>query len=200
MLNYSGKIKSKFTKVFLQFAVIGLSGVAFLMFNKSFSEELGRYSLDNIAQTSTVTRDYIASSTGDMGSSYNLGTLDPSITGLLKKMPQAINVSLFRPYLWEARKPIVFINAVEAFCILLVTLKVLFEIGLVRIWRAISADANIQFCLIFSLIFAFAVGVSSYNFGSLSRYRIPCIPTYVLSLILIYYKYKPPEKSIFKLK
>jgi hypothetical protein len=200
MLNYSARIKFKFAKVLLQVGVVGLAIVGFVMFNDSFSEELGRYSLDNIAKTSTETRDYIAVTTGDAGSGYDLGSFDPSLTGMLKKMPQAINVSLFRPYLWEAGKPIVMLNAIEAFLIMMLTLRVLFQIGPIRMWKAISEDANIQFCLIFSLIFAFAVGISSYNFGSLSRYRIPCIPTFVLSLILIYYKYKSPEQSIFKLR
>jgi hypothetical protein len=199
LLNYSGRIRSNFFKLILQLGVVGICGIGFIIFNQTFSSELGRYSLDNIAQTSTVTRDYIVKTTADEGSVYDLGAIDPSPVGLLKKMPQAINVSLFRPYPWESRKPIVLLNAMEAFIILLLTLRVIFGVGPVRIWKAILGDANIQFCLIFSLIFAFAVGISSYNFGSLSRYRIPCIPTYVLSLILIYYRYHPPQKSIFKI-
>ena len=42
----------------------------------------------------------------------------------------------------------------------------------------ISKDPNLVFCLVFSIIFAFAVGISSYNFGALSRYKIPCLPFY----------------------
>ena len=155
--------------------------------------------MDNIAKTSTVTRDWINYSSGDEGSAYDLGEFDPSIVGMLKKFPLAVNVSLFRPYLWETRKPIVFLNAIEAFLFLFVTLKILFTIGPVRVWRTISSDPNIQFCLIFTLIFGFAVGISSYNFGSLSRYRIPCLPLYALALVLIYYKHNPPEKKILSI-
>jgi hypothetical protein len=44
----------------------------------------------------------------------------------------------------------------------------------------------VVFSLIFSLIFAFAVGASSGNFGALSRYKIPCLPFYgaVLAILL----------------
>ena len=33
-------------------------------------------------------------------------------------------------------------------------------------------NAEAQFCLIFSMLFAFAVGFTSYNFGALVRYKI----------------------------
>jgi hypothetical protein len=58
-------------------------------------------------------------------------------------------------------------------------------------------DPTIQFCFVFSLIFAFAVGISSYNFGALSRYKIPCLPFYAIALILIYYKNVPKGKKFF---
>ena len=88
------------------------------------------------------------------------------------------------------------LNAIEATLFLWLTIKILFTIGPARAWRAIATDPNIQFCLIFTFIFAFAVGISSYNFGSLSRYRIPCLPMFALSLILIYYRYNPPDKKL----
>jgi hypothetical protein len=51
----------------------------------------------------------------------------------------------------------------------------------------VSKDPNLSFSLAFSIIFAFAVGISSYNFGALSRYKIPCLPFYAASLIILYY-------------
>ena len=44
--------------------------------------------------------------------------------------------------------------------------------------------------IIFSLFFAFAVGISTSNFGSLVRYRIPLLPFYVSSLVIIRYMYE----------
>jgi len=43
------------------------------------------------------------------------------------------------------------------------------------------------------------VGISSFNFGALSRYKIPCLPFYALALILIYYKNFPPQKKLMKI-
>jgi hypothetical protein len=174
--------------------------VGFLFFSQKFADELGKYSLKNIATTSQVTRNYINSVSGDEGSGYDLGDFDPSLTGMLKKFPAAVNVTLFRPYLWEAKKPIVLINALEAFMFLVITLKVIISVGPLKTWKTIAKDPTIQFCLIFTIVFGFAVGISSFNFGTLSRYRIPCLPFYALALVLIYYKNKPVEFNILSFR
>jgi hypothetical protein len=193
---YSHKIRPVIFRFSAKFLVmilaVGLFGFAY----NYYGSLLGRYSLDNIAKTSLVTREWIAYSTGDQGSAYDLGQFSPDFWGLLSKFPQAVNVTLFRPYLWEASKSLVFLNALESLVFLFITLKILFTLGPVTIWRTISSDPNIQFCLIFSIIFAFSVGISTYNFGALSRYKIPCLPLYTLGLILIYYKNRPITKKL----
>ena len=50
------------------------------------------------------------------------------------------------------------------------------------------------FCLTFALIFAFGVGVSTLNFGTLSRYKIPVLPYYILTLGFIYNYWKSDKK------
>jgi hypothetical protein len=199
LFSYSHNIQSRFTrnvvKVMVIFACIG----GFAVFSQKFAMELGKYSLENVAKTSYNTNINIAMISGDEGSTYNLGTMDPSIGGMLKKFLPAINVTLFRPYLWETRKVLQFINAIEATMFLWVTIKILFSVGLIRTWKTIAGDPTIQFCLIFTIIFAFAIGLSSGNFGTLSRYRIPCLPFYGIALVLIYYKNKPVKNNILAL-
>jgi hypothetical protein len=194
--NYSQGIKNKSQKILVKFIFLVFVIGGFLFFMQRFSNELGKYSLEKVAQTSSVTREWIYYSSGDEGSAYDLGIFDPTITGMLSKFPPAVNVTLFRPYLWETKKIIVALSSLEAILFLIITLKVLFTIGFVKTWKTISTEPTIQFCLIFSIIFAFAVGISSYNFGSLSRYKIPCLPFYVLAIILIYYKNKPVKKKL----
>jgi hypothetical protein len=40
-------------------------------------------------------------------------------------------------------------------------------------------------CLIFTLLLGFAVGLTSYNFGALSRYKIPAMPLFAIMLVLL---------------
>ncbi|MFT6828639.1 MAG: hypothetical protein ACI9GZ_003758, partial [Bacteroidia bacterium] len=44
-------------------------------------------------------------------------------------------------------------------------------------------DPFLVFCLIFSILFAFAVGVSTANFGTLMRYKIPMMPFFLILLL-----------------
>lgn len=193
---YSHKIRPAIFRFSAKSVVMVLALGLFAFAYSYYGSVLGRYSLENIAKTSLATREWIAYSSGDQGSAYDLGQFSPDIFGLLSKFPQAVNVTLFRPYLWEASKSLVFLNALEALFFLFITLKILVSVGPVAIWRTISSDPNIQFCLIFSIIFAFSVGISTYNFGALSRYKIPCLPLYAMALILIYYKNKPISKRL----
>ncbi len=196
---YSHYIGNPFMRFFTKVGVILVCLAGFAFFAAQFAEELGRYSLDRVAKTSALVGSYIAEQAGDAGSAYDIGEFSPTPAGMLSKFPAAVNVSLFRPYIWETRKPIQFINAVEATILMLLTIKVFFSVGLLRVWRTIMKDPTIQFCLIFTLIFAFAVGLSSGTFGTLSRYRIPCLPFYFMALVLIYYKNNAIEKDFFAL-
>ncbi|WP_066406969.1 hypothetical protein [Flavisolibacter tropicus] len=183
---YSSRIQSTALRFLTRIAFIGIAIVGFLFFTRLFAQELQRYSLDNIAKTAETTRQWIYYVSGrDEGSAYDLGEFDPSIGGMIKKFPQAVVVTLFRPFPWEARKVIVFLSAIEAVLFAYFTFKAFRKRGVLNTFKLIAKDPNLLFCLIFSLIFAFAVGISSYNFGSLSRYKIPCLPFYGAFLMII---------------
>ena len=117
---------------------------------------------------------------------------------MLILFPAAVNVTFFRPYPWESKKLIVLFSAIESFFLLFLTIKIILTVGIVKMWQTIASDPTIQFCLVFSIIFAFAVGISSYNFGTLSRYKIPCIPFYAFAMVLIYYKNISPKNKLFR--
>jgi hypothetical protein len=125
------------------------------------------------------------------GSGYSLGDYDADIFGLLKVFPAAVNVTLFRPYLWEIRNPVMILAALESFVILVFTLNLFFF--RVRFFEAIRILFNSPFvlmCFCFSILFAFSVGFSSYNFGALVRYKIPCMPFYIAFLFMLEYEIK----------
>jgi hypothetical protein len=152
-----------------------------------------RYAIENLSRTAKITAYDIGFYTGkNAGSGYSLGALDDSFTGMLKLAPAAINVSLFRPYLWEVRNPLMLLSALESLVLLILTVYVLFK-KRILFFRAFG-DPNVLFCMAFSITFAFAVGVSTFNFGTLTRYKIPLLPFYAIALILIYY-YKRPVKT-----
>ncbi|MCE7863097.1 MAG: hypothetical protein DYG99_06090 [Bacteroidetes bacterium CHB5] len=150
-----------------------------------------RYALNKLAKTAKVTAYDIRYWSGRFaGSGYALGELDGTFGSMLRLAPQAINVSLFRPYLWEVKNPLMLISALESFAFLSFTLYVLFVVGS-RLRVALS-NPDVIFGLVFSLSFAFAVGVSTFNFGTLARYKIPLLPFYLVALVIMLdYRNKP---------
>jgi len=145
-----------------------------------------KYSLDNLARTAAVTAYDIGYFTGrNAGSGYSVEVTEWTPLGMLQAAPAAINVSLFRPYLWEVRNPLMLISALESTFILLFTIFILLR-GFGRLSDALMNN-NVVFCLVFALIFSFAAGISTFNFGTLTRYRIVALPFYVVALVLLEY-------------
>lgn len=180
------KIKSAVLKLMLlPFILIISAPIAYYSIIK-VGENDSRYAIDKLAETARVTAMDIRYQTGkDAGSGYTLGDLDGTFTGLLKLAPKAINVTLFRPYLWEVKNPLMLLSALESLFFLILVIYILYKKNL-RVFRSFG-NPDITFCLIFSVVFAFAVGVSTYNFGTLARYKIPLIPFFLIALILTVY-------------
>ena len=89
------------------------------------------------------------------------------------------------------------ISALESFAFLSFTLYVLFVVGS-RLRVALS-NPDVIFGLVFSLSFAFAVGVSTFNFGTLARYKIPLLPFYLVALVIMLdYRNKPTNVAVLE--
>lgn len=162
---------------------------------KNVVEDDPHYNLNRIAETARITAYDIrygwGARTGE-GSGYSLGNLDGSFSSMISLAPQAIVVSLFRPFLWEVRNPFMLLSSVEGLILLAITIYVLVKTRAEFIRR--MSQPEILFCLVFSLVFAFSVGVSTYNFGTLSRYKIPLMPYYIVGIGLIYYYWNRDRK------
>jgi len=180
-----------FARYFLYASAIG--GIA-VIGGRLQTEMFGEYNVESVGYKSFVTRDYLYRISMEQdGSAYTLGNFDPTLLGMLELAPAGVNVTLFRPYLWEARKPIVMISALESLLYLVFTIVAIVRNNPIRMVQRILADETLQFCLIFTLIFAFAVGISTSNFGSLVRYKIPCLPFFTAFLIILLY---PPKQEL----
>ena len=193
LLSY--KIKDTRLIIFVRYFLYAsaIAGIV-VIGGKLQTEMFGEYNVESVAYKSFVTREYLYKISNETdGSGYTLGDMDPTLMGMLQRAPEGVNVTLFSPYLWEARKPIVMISALESLLYLIFTIVAIVRNNPIRMVQRIFADETLQFCLIFTLIFAFAVGISTSNFGSLVRYKIPCLPFYTAFLIILFY---PPKQEL----
>lgn len=158
-----------------------------------FVAETSKYSLNNIAEYSVYSKEYLFNlSVETEGSSFDLGEFEPTFKGLFSKFFPAVNATLFRPYLWEAKKPFVFLNSIESFIAMIFSILVISRL-ILRKKNFKLFDNTILFSLAFSFIFAFMIGISTSNFGSLSRYKIPIEPFFYSALIILYLKSSKPN-------
>ena len=169
------------TPLFLGVGIL-VAGYAFVQVSAADA----RFNVENIGAQSKLTADYLQGvSKNEQGSGYNIGAQDGTIGGMTKLAPQALVVALFRPFLWEARNPTMLLSALEATYFLWLTVRILWRVGLLKTLSAISRVPVLTLCFIFSLIFAISVGISSGNFGTLVRYKIPLMPFYLSGLYIL---------------
>jgi hypothetical protein len=97
-----------------------------------------------------------------------------------------------------SKKIMLFPAAIEGVFTFYLTIRLLFKSGFLNFFKMIAANPEVQFCLVFSIIFAFAVGFTSFNFGALARYKIPFMPFYYMALFILGDVQKKKEKIVVK--
>jgi hypothetical protein len=106
---------------------------------------------------------------------------DSSTFGLIALWPESVVFCLYRPFLWEGfRSPVILLASLENTVLLLLSLRALWHALISpRVLAASMRSSLFLCCLLFVLLFAFAVGLATPNFGTVSRYRIPVIPFFI---------------------
>lgn len=162
------------------YVLLGLSG------------SMSKFSIDRALETAAETnfdlkQDYYG------GSSFDIGNFDGTVPGMLKLFFPSVNAGLFRPYIWESRSVVLLLAALENFLLLFFTLQILYRTKIVGALKIISQNSLVLFCVIFSILFAFMIGLTTSNFGALVRFKIPLLPYFVSSLFMIDYIWKKQQ-------
>ena len=125
-------------------------------------------------------------------SSFEFGQIETSFQGLLKKTPFAFYTTYFRPHLWEVNKPIILFSALESLVILFFLLSAIFK-KITFLNRFFTGDSFIRIMVLYTVLFGITVGLSTFNFGTLIRYKIPAVPFLMLFIFLLS-AYQPAKK------
>lgn len=159
----------------------GLAIAGVVAFGKLFPQ----YAVENVSVEAGRLQEIGAEITG--GTSYEIvETPERTMAGQLAYAPIALATSLFRPLPFEVVNLTSAINAVEVFLLTLLLIRALFARGGRRILRMITSNPVMMFAVVFTLISGIAIGLATTNLGTLSRYRVPMFPFYVLLIAWIY--------------
>jgi hypothetical protein len=181
----------------------------FLITYATSEESLKAFSLDSIVETSEFSRGlYSEFASTTKGAYFSVQTSNPVLLIL-----NGVVATLFRPFIWEVNGLTALLSAIEALFFLYLTLNYFFQRGFFTFFRKAFQHPVLIMCFVFSIVFAAAIGSTALNFGSLSRYKIPCLPFYLVMVIVLsgqaglslpkwlkrilgYQMYKPPQRKI----
>lgn len=198
----SNNVIKKINNVYVRFLatpillLVGL-GSGFLVLS-NMGDSLGLYQVDSVLDRAvTVQQDMKAEYYG--GKSFDIGDFDASVSGVLSKAPVAIFAGIFRPGIWDVRNVVMLISSLENTYLLLLTLFLLIRLKIFGFFKLIRMNPMLLFAMLFSLFFAFSVGLTVANFGSLVRLRIPELPFFVSGLFILRYLYEKNSGKEIKL-
>ncbi len=194
-------IKNPLTKfiTILAIAIFGIAGSYYL--SNVLQKEMGDFSSEKLSIAVQMQQSNFLALSDHAESSFSLGVeYDGSTGSLLRTIPAAVNATLFRPYLWESKKISTLLSSIESLSLMLFTLFVLFKAGPILFFKTIFANPMVMFCFFFSIIFAIFIGATTLNFGTLVRYKIPCMPFFIIALILINQRRKVLQATKMALK
>lgn len=117
---------------------------------------------------------------------FDIGTFDPTLSGMASKIPLALLYGLFGPFPWQVKNIVMLVSSLEAMFFLFFVCKALWN-GIFRkgFTKVVSDPVLLSFFL-FVFVFIIFVGLSTANFGSLVRYRIPALPFLGVILVIMF--------------
>jgi hypothetical protein len=125
------------------------------------------------------------------GTTYSLGEVEYTRAGIVKKMPEALFVTLYRPFFWETRgSPVVLLSALESFIYFFFSVYALIKVRFYGFFSWLFQSPLFTFCVIFTIVMGASVGFVAINFGALARFKIPIMPFFGLAIVQLFYKLK----------
>jgi hypothetical protein len=180
------RIKSPFISFILfPLMILGVSFLSYYVLG-TLSGSMSKFSVDKAFETAQVTNHDLKQEYYG-GSSFDIGDFDGTATGILPLFFPAINAGLFRPFVWESRSVVLMMAGLENAFLLFFTLYILYKTKIKGTVKIISKNPILLFCITFTILFAFMIGLTTSNFGALVRFKIPILPFFVSTLFIIDY-------------
>jgi hypothetical protein len=126
------------------------------------------------------------------GSYIKIPGLDGTFGGILRNAPAAFGNTFLRPYLFEAKNPLMMLSALENSAIVFIGL-----ICILFCYRSIPNRHLIYFCLTITILLFALIGLTTPVMGAAVRYKIPALPLLLIAFLLLLDKEKLLKKYPF---
>lgn len=161
-----------------------VSAVAVVALIAGLSAAFPEFSPSKFGESASQMQQYGAQTGG--GSNYALGNAEATtLSGQLAFAPIALITVLIRPFIFEVRNFSMFIASIESTALLFLLVQLFRKNSLREVLSAIRKSPPLAYCFVFTMIAGLAIGLATSNFGTLSRYRIPMMPYYVVLVLVL---------------
>lgn len=164
--------------------VVSVIGALILIQQLTSSEAAKNFSAENLFESISTQQKSFSYFEGT-GSNFSVSKFDNSNVGLLLLFPQGIVNTFFRPFPWDVKSPLMILSFIEAFGFIILTLMTFRKIGFFKTFGMIFSNPVTMFCFVFAIVLGGIIGFTTYNFGALSRYKIPCLPFYLMMIFIV---------------
>jgi hypothetical protein len=178
--------------------VIFLMGVTILALVTNFDTQLEILAEESKVQVDAYQRNYqeVMADGEQSRAILEASQIDPTVKGLLLHSPVAVFKCLFRPFLWESRTIFILFSSLEATFLLFCTLYLLYKFKFLGFFIEIFTNPFVLFSFMMSILFALIIGFTTYNFGTMARYKIILLPFYSFLLVSLYTTLKNKKKIL----
>lgn len=185
----------KYTLVVIAFLMFGV-----LFYVGDFTSQINELAAESIAQIEEFQKNYQTTSESDESSQagFGIGDISTSPAGLVLKSPFVVFTCLFRPFIWESRKIFILFTSLETMLTLIFTLYIMFKMGIFNFFRKIFNSPYLLCCFVMTILFALIIGFTTFNFGTMIRYKIIFLPFFYFLLVNLYINYVLPKKKLAK--
>ncbi len=172
------------------FFVLVILGVLVFLFISNFAF-IELYALQMVDTSNFFQQIY---NNDDGSSAFEFGQIETSLRGLLLKIPVGLYTCYFRPHLWEVNKPILILSAIESTICLLLLCYALIKKGR-NIGLLFKQNILTLIMFLFVIIMGIIIGLTTFNYGTLMRYKVPSTPfVWIFSFLLL--KTEKPQKYL----
>ena len=190
IIAYSIGIFKKFNligKLFSFVVIFGLLGL--------FYSQLSILMFDAITEMIATSQLFLDSysSVSDQGTGSLVTQFDPTPFGFLKLMFQGLVNVFLRPFPWELRKIIYIFSILENLLLYYILFKKIKVVQ--KIAPSQKSIIFIQFTILFFIILGIIIGITTFNLGTISRYRVPALP-FLFAGLLGYKIIKANKKTV----
>lgn len=192
----------KFVTPFKNIVIRGFIITAFLLsvltiaFITNFSDQLQLLAEESMVQVDSFKRNYEAIKNDDERSvaALEIRDMDMSPAGMLMQSPMKIFTCLFRPFIWESGKIFVLFSAFESLLMLICTIYIIAKLRVLGFFRELFKNPFVFISFVMALLFALIIGFTTYNFGTMARYKIILMPFYFFMLVACYTAYRGKQQ------